>query len=217
LGYLTTWPTGQAQPLVATLTELKGLVIANAALVPAGTDGSVNVYVTDTTQVIIDTNGFFGQITEDRTAMLTAGVAQIIVDNPAGILVGDMVTGRPATVNNLIVSAGANTINVPKTGMVAVGESVTGSDSATGTPVIAAGSTVVAIAAFNATSNTVTLSNPTVGSSGNASVTFNAAPFIPLGVTVVNPPPNAAGVVHLSAGVTGTTQPAGVTVRFTRP
>jgi hypothetical protein len=217
LGYLTTWPTGQAQPLVATLTALKGLVIANAALVPTGTNGSVNVYVTDATQVIIDTNGFFGQITEDRTAMITAAVAQFTVDNPAGILVGDMVSGRPSTVNNLIVSAGGSTLNVPKTAMVAVGEIVTGSDAATGVSVIAAGSVVTAISPFNATSNTVTLNNPTTGSSANASVTFNAVSLFPLGTTVVNPPPNAAGVVHVSAAPTGTSQPAGVTVRFTRP
>jgi hypothetical protein len=33
--------------------------VANAAIVPAGTSGAVNVYVTNATQVIIDTNGYF--------------------------------------------------------------------------------------------------------------------------------------------------------------
>jgi uncharacterized repeat protein (TIGR01451 family) len=61
LGYLTTWPTGQSQPLVSTLNALKGQIVANAALVPAGTSGSINVYVMNTTQLIIDTNGYFGQ------------------------------------------------------------------------------------------------------------------------------------------------------------
>ncbi len=60
LGYLTLWPTGHVQPGVSTLNDDKGSVTANAALVPAGTDGSVNVYVLDTTHVIIDTNGYFG-------------------------------------------------------------------------------------------------------------------------------------------------------------
>jgi len=217
LGYLTTWPTGQTQPLVATLTALKGLVIANAALVPAGTDGSVDVYVTDPTHVIIDTNGFFGPIIEDRTATFTAASTQIVVDNPVGINVGDVVTGRPSTLNNLIVSAGSNTITVPNTAMVAVGVIVTGSDATTGATLIPAGSVVNAIQPFNATSNTVTLSANALGSSGNASVTFNAAPFFPLNTTVVNPPPSSTGVVHLSSAVAGTTQPPGVTVRFTRP
>jgi len=60
LGYLTTWPTGGPQPVVSTLNAYKGQVVANAAIVPAGTNGSIDVYVTDTTDVVIDTNGYFG-------------------------------------------------------------------------------------------------------------------------------------------------------------
>ncbi len=59
LGFLTTWPAGQAQPTVSTLNGQKGIVIANAALVPVGTGGSVNVYVTNATHVVIDANGYF--------------------------------------------------------------------------------------------------------------------------------------------------------------
>ena len=59
LGYLTIWPNGQAKPLVSTLNS-DGRVKANAAIVPAGaSDGGVNVFVTDSTQVIIDINGYF--------------------------------------------------------------------------------------------------------------------------------------------------------------
>ena len=61
LGYLTTWPTGVNQPVVSTLNAFKGQVVANAAMVPAGAGGAINVYVTNTTHVIIDTNGFFAQ------------------------------------------------------------------------------------------------------------------------------------------------------------
>lgn len=56
--YLTIWPTGQSQPVVSTMNS-DGRVKANAAIVPAGTDGAVSVYVTDTTNVIIDIGGFF--------------------------------------------------------------------------------------------------------------------------------------------------------------
>ena len=59
LGYLTTWPTGQAQPNVSTLNSWTGKVVANAALVPAGSNGSVSVFVQDPTNVILDTNGYF--------------------------------------------------------------------------------------------------------------------------------------------------------------
>jgi beta-propeller repeat-containing protein len=61
LGYLTTWPTGGSQPGVSTLNALKGQVVANAAIVPAGASGSVNVYVMNTAHLIIDTDGYFAQ------------------------------------------------------------------------------------------------------------------------------------------------------------
>ena len=60
LGYLTTWPTGQVQPFASTLNAPKGLVKANAAIVPSGASRSVDVFVSDTTHVILDVNGYFG-------------------------------------------------------------------------------------------------------------------------------------------------------------
>jgi hypothetical protein len=61
LGYLTTWPTGKAQPNASTLNSDTGKIVANAALVPAGTNESISVYVTNPTDVILDINGYFGQ------------------------------------------------------------------------------------------------------------------------------------------------------------
>jgi len=59
LSFLTLWPTGQSQPFVSTLNSFAGDVVANAAIVPAGTGGAVSVYVTDPTDVILDINGYF--------------------------------------------------------------------------------------------------------------------------------------------------------------
>jgi hypothetical protein len=59
LGYLATWPTGEAQPNVSTLNSWDGSVVANAAIVPAGSGGAVSVYVTNPTDVILDINGYF--------------------------------------------------------------------------------------------------------------------------------------------------------------
>jgi hypothetical protein len=61
LGYLTTWPAGGTEPLVSTLNAYKGQVVANATIIPAGSNGAVNVFVTNATHVVIDTNGYFGQ------------------------------------------------------------------------------------------------------------------------------------------------------------
>lgn len=59
LGYLTTWPAGQAQPVVSTLNSPTGTIAANAAIVPAGTDGAINVYTSSISDVVIDINGYF--------------------------------------------------------------------------------------------------------------------------------------------------------------
>lgn len=59
LGYLTLFPTGVAQPVVSTLNDFQNTVVANAAIVPAGTNGEVSVYVTDQTDIVIDVNGYF--------------------------------------------------------------------------------------------------------------------------------------------------------------
>ena len=52
---------GNAQPLVSTLNDPTGTIVANAAIVPAGTGGSINVFVTDQTHLIIDVNGYFAR------------------------------------------------------------------------------------------------------------------------------------------------------------
>ena len=57
LFYLTTWPTGQPQPVVSSLNSLDGSIVANAAIVPAGAGGAISVLVTDDTDVVIDING----------------------------------------------------------------------------------------------------------------------------------------------------------------
>jgi hypothetical protein len=59
LQYLTTWPSGTAQPLVSTLNDSTGTIVANAAIVPRGTSGSIDVFVTDQTHLIMDINGYF--------------------------------------------------------------------------------------------------------------------------------------------------------------
>jgi hypothetical protein len=45
--------------VVATLNSIDGRVRSNAAIVPAGANGAVSVFATDTTDVILDINGYF--------------------------------------------------------------------------------------------------------------------------------------------------------------
>jgi YVTN family beta-propeller protein len=59
LSYLTVWPAGQTQPVVSTLNNLTATIVANAAIVPAGTAGSIAVYPTNDTDLVVDVNGYF--------------------------------------------------------------------------------------------------------------------------------------------------------------
>ncbi len=58
--YLTIWPAGMAQPLISTMNSLDGRIKANAAIVPAGTSSSVSVFVSNTTNVVLDIDGYYG-------------------------------------------------------------------------------------------------------------------------------------------------------------
>ena len=78
LGYMTVWPTGQTRPLVSTLNDIPGTIIANAAIVPAGTGGDVSVYPSNDTDVIIDINGFFAQPGIGGLSLYTATPCRVI-------------------------------------------------------------------------------------------------------------------------------------------
>jgi len=59
LNYISTWPTGLAMPLVSTLNDISGAVVANAAIVPAGSNGAISVFALKATDLIIDIDGYF--------------------------------------------------------------------------------------------------------------------------------------------------------------
>ncbi len=78
LGYLTTWPAGQGQPVVATLNALNGLTTANAAIVPAGVGGDIQVFVSNDSDVVIDINGYFGAAAPGGLSLYAAQPCRIL-------------------------------------------------------------------------------------------------------------------------------------------
>ena len=56
---MTVWPQGQSKPLVSTLNNLTATIVANAAIVPAGTGGGIATYADQNTQLVADINGYF--------------------------------------------------------------------------------------------------------------------------------------------------------------
>ena len=96
LGYLTLWPTGQTQPFVSTLNSIDGRVKANAAIVPAGTDGAISAFVTHNTDLVIDINGYFIDPAVAPAALAFYPLAPCrVIDtrDPTGSLGGPIVAG----------------------------------------------------------------------------------------------------------------------------
>src|SRR5271157_6002221 len=94
LGYLTVWPAGQQQPLVSTLNSVDGRVKANAAIVPAGTNGAVSVYVSNTSNVVLDIDGYFAPATSSTLAFYPLTPCRVAdTRNPDGWLGGPYLQG----------------------------------------------------------------------------------------------------------------------------
>ncbi len=61
LPFVTAYPAGQAQPNASILNAFEGQVVTNSAIIPAGTNGAVNVYAYEKTHVVVEVSGFFGR------------------------------------------------------------------------------------------------------------------------------------------------------------
>lgn len=85
LGYLTAWPTGRSQPTVASLNAPTGTVVANAVIVPSGTGGSIDVFSTNATDLVIDIDGYFAPGASGGLSLYTAAPCRVLDSRlPAG-------------------------------------------------------------------------------------------------------------------------------------
>lgn len=106
LGYLSVWPTGQSQPVVSTLNSYNGTVVANAAIVPAGTAGDISVYASNETDVIIDINGYFGPSTD-------AGGLSLYNLTPCRVFDSRLPSGSPAYSGERTLNVTASSCTIP--------------------------------------------------------------------------------------------------------
>jgi hypothetical protein len=118
LGFITVYPTGQPVPLAATLNSLEGFIVGNAAIVPAGTSGSIDVFASNPTDIVIDINGYFA-------AQSGITLAQGTQSAPSLSFSGDPGTG--------IFSSGAGTLNLATGGASHLTVDGSGNVTATGT------------------------------------------------------------------------------------
>jgi hypothetical protein len=175
VGYLSLWPAGSLQPVVASLNDTQGLIVANAAIVPAGTpSGGISVFNDGpaTTDVVIDMNGYFAAPTNltGNTALGTGALASnstgdhntatgfaALQGNITGA--GNTASGAYALQNN--TAGGTNTAD----GELALESNTTGSgNTATGFAALGANTT----GAANTASGVSALGGNTTGSNNIA-------------------------------------------------
>jgi hypothetical protein len=116
VGYLTVWPAGSNQPQVSTLNDPTGTNVANAALVPAGTQGEIATYVTDATDLLIDVDGYFGPAGSGGLSFYALTPCRVIDTRSGGgqpfsgektISVQDSPCGPPASSEGYVFNATA--------------------------------------------------------------------------------------------------------------
>jgi hypothetical protein len=108
LSFLTAWAAGQAQPLAATLNAPTGTVVSNAAIVPAGTGGSISVFATQDTDLVIDVNGYFA-------APGSAGALSFYAATPCRVLDSRQPAGSQPFVGTIDVNVAASGCGAPVT------------------------------------------------------------------------------------------------------
>jgi endosialidase-like protein len=127
--FVTVGPTPVSTP--PTFSTLNGYVcafsasacvISNAAIVPAGTSGSVDVYASQNTNLLIDINGYYA-------AQSGITLAQGTAASPSLSFSGDSGTGifSSGAGNLNIASGGTSRINVASNGNVGIGTTTPGS------------------------------------------------------------------------------------------
>ena len=121
LSYLTVWPAGQPQPLVSTLNSLDGRIKANAAIIPAGIAfGFISVYASNTTNVILDVNGYFAPVTGSTLAFYPLAPCRVAdtrkSDFPQGLGAPYLTGGQERAFPILNATT---TCNIPASGVAA--------------------------------------------------------------------------------------------------
>ena len=143
LSYITAFPTGEASPVAAIAVESpQGYLLSNTGIIPAGTNGSVDIYASNPTDVVIDINGYYAALTSS-TASNTAIGNSALLSNTTGVAdtsIGALTLQNNTTgYENTAVGAGAMKYNTTGYDNTAVGDGAL-MNNTTGTTNTATGS-----------------------------------------------------------------------------
>jgi hypothetical protein len=155
LSFITLFPTGTTMPTVSTLTASPAAWVQNAAVVPAGTGGGIDVYCQYAGRVVIDVNGYYGPqsvVTSLNTlaGALTLAPGSNVTITPSSSTLTIAATGGPGG----DLPAGSTSQTLRNTGSAWVASSVLTND---GTNVGIAGNVVLPYTGAGGTSGVITV------------------------------------------------------------
>ncbi|MCC6363596.1 MAG: hypothetical protein IT165_08720 [Bryobacterales bacterium] len=208
LQYLTAWPAGGTQPNVSTLNSFEGKIVANAAIVPTGSGGAISIFATNTTDVIVDINGYYVDLSGNGIVGPTGPAGPVGPQGSTGATGPAGPTGAASTVpgpTGPTGPAGATGAAGPAGATGPAGP--TGPAGATGAtgPAGPAGPTGATGPAGPAGPTGATGSTGPAGPAGPTGATGSAGPAGPTGATGSTGPAGPIGQV----GPTGPTGPTG--------
>ncbi|HVE17554.1 MAG TPA: S8 family serine peptidase, partial [Ilumatobacteraceae bacterium] len=125
-GFLQALPTGTSPGLTSTVNYVTGQTSATHAIVPLGTGGTISVFTSNTTHIVVDVMGY---ITDGTTAASTAGLFVPIAPNryydsrsaPNTIHAGGSTVTVPLAGPPFVVPVGAGAISMNLTSDGATG------------------------------------------------------------------------------------------------
>jgi hypothetical protein len=108
-GFLVSWPTGGAVPLVSILNFTAGQTVANAAVVPTNVSGSITVNVSASTHLLVDINGYYagGVVTSVAagTGLTGGGTGDVTVAIAAGGVGSNELASNAVTSSKIAANA----------------------------------------------------------------------------------------------------------------
>ena len=114
---VTAWPSGQSKPTTSTLNAPTGTVVANAAILPAGTGGDIDISASDDTDITIDVNGYFAAPASGGLSLYPLAPCRVLDTRSVGngqpfnglltppVDVVDSVCGPPSTAEAYVFNA----------------------------------------------------------------------------------------------------------------
>jgi hypothetical protein len=126
LVYVTAFPTGQPSPVAAIAVESpQGALASDTGIIPAGTDGSIDVYANNPTDIVIDINGYYAAIGNPFYGNLALGAGALASNTPAIALFGSVGVYNTA-VGNAALRSNTTGFNNTATGANALFNNITG-------------------------------------------------------------------------------------------